>query len=700
LGEYLRPVRKYLNKERNYWSDKIKLSGDVGSEIIYYKNGRVALERIYSGHGLLTNIDYFGRHGEVIRSDSLVYSDEGHLVAGYYFSEPEHKQILKFLNYKQQGQLSQRSWFGTADELLSREFYLFDRKGHRRSHTIFDGNDTLLYSESYKQGSDQLEIQNTYAADGTTIRQTRFETDQPPYQYEFDESGVVTKISELYDAGSPAWTSELYYNPDGSLDRSHFSTNNRFLFTYLGGLELYEKKIRSWRHPSHPNISSGSVKMNHRNPFVIEKKTDDQGLKINEYRLPASGALFKRSTFDALDRPISDTLYSNRTGFQVISVINYDTLGFVNTEVTYNLADQAKWRHTWFRDDEQQIIREELTELPNTFREAVTRFYDYSGQAAMSEKFSSPDSFDGSWLFYHGGGIEKTMFYNSAAELKESWFVRPSGDTVQHSRFQNIDYFKVESKLGPRDKLLSHRRFTEDGLLNWEVFFDEEEQLSHEIHRKNDGSIFREVNYDRETRIIKSTTYAPIDPDRVHTGEELKGELSAQLLKRLNADGEVVQIISRNSSGQKEWERRYAFKGGLLVRSAQLGSDGIPEIISKYTHNENGQILSESAYDREDSLAHTVEYRYGENHELILKTFVSNVHKKNNSNRLYYDELGRVQRDETIEDQRFVEAIEYEYFPEFFLRVATHTNPGGMIIRKEIENYFEGNIFNLRAVSN
>ncbi len=123
LREYLRPIRKIFNKDRSYWTDKIEYRGESGSEIVYYKKGRPALERQFDETGLLKGVSYFDRKGDLIRSDSLVYAGD-ELISAYYFAEPQHELILRFLNYSRQGQLSQRSWFGGKNELLSREFFL------------------------------------------------------------------------------------------------------------------------------------------------------------------------------------------------------------------------------------------------------------------------------------------------------------------------------------------------------------------------------------------------------------------------------------------------------------------------------------------------------------------------------------------------------------------------------------------------
>jgi len=700
LREVLRPVRKYLNKERNYWTDKIEYKGASGTELIYYKNGRPALERLYDEQGLLKTVSYFGRDEAVLRFDSLVYSDDDQLIAGYFFSEPEHQLVLKFLSYKQQGQLSQRSWFGSDGQLSSREFFLFDRNGDRRMRMIFNQQDTLLYTEIFKPGGDELELQSTYTPDGYLKSQTRYGNAQSIYRYDFDETGAVIRISQLHDDGSPSWTSELFYGEDGSLERSSFSTNGRFLFTYTGDLEFHKKRVRSWRYPYQPNIRTHSVKISHRDPFVVEKSINSDGSRIVEYRLPYSNALFKRSRFDSRNRPLSDTLYANQASLQPVSVITYDTLGLVQTELIYALSGEPRWRHTWFRDDNTRVIREELTELPNTFSQAVTRIYDPFGHPALSERFSHPDSFDGSWVFYHGGGLNRTLYYNDRSELEDSWLIYPSGDTVQHSQFTTIDYIRLETKLGQNDTLLSYRRFTNDGILNWELFFDGQGHLTHEIHQKKDGSIYKEVAYEPESRIIRSSTYAPVDISTVADANEKRGELSSQVITRLNPDGEIVQIISKNSSGQTEGEKRYAYRGGRLVKSAQLDSDGKPVAISTYTHNDLGQVLTERAIDKYDSLVYTVENRYDEEQKLILKTFSSKFTGISSSNRYYYDESGRVQRNEIIEAQRFIEAVEYAYYPEYYLRIATHYDPAGAILRKEIENYFNGSVFNLGQVKN
>ncbi|MCF7824039.1 MAG: hypothetical protein K9N35_07680 [Candidatus Marinimicrobia bacterium] len=692
VREYLRPVRKYLNKERNYWTDRIEFKGESGTEIIYYKNGRPALERYFNEDGLLKTVSYMGRDGAVVRFDSLVYSGD-QLVSGYYFSEPEHRQILKFLSYKKQGQLSQRSWFDSDGSLLSREFFLFDRNGDRRMRMIFSGEDSLLFSETFKPGSDELEIQSIYSVRGNLARQIQHARQQPTYQYDFDEDGTLIRLSQINDDGSTSWSSDMYYDSKGGLEQCAFSTNGHYLFSYTGDLEVSRKSLRSWQNPYQPNISTQSIRIDHKNLFIVETINRD-GLNIKEFRLPESKALFKRSTYNEAGQHLTDTLFTNNAGPQPISVILYDTLGLVKREYNYNLAGIPEWRHTWYRDDRQRVIREELTELPNTFSQAVTRFYDCFGQPALSERFSSPDSFDGSWVFYHGGGINKTLFYDNESVLRESWLIRPAGDTVRHSMFTTVDYIKIESKLGPKDSLRSYRRYTDDGLLNWELLFDREGRLIQETHRKKDGSIYREVVYEPASRIFTSSTYAPINSGEVVAGSVIRGELASQIVNRLNPRGEVVQIVSKNSSGQTEWEKRYAYRAGLLVKSAQLGADGKPIFISTYTHNDLGQLLTERAVDKYDSLVHTVDYRY-EGNQLILKTFSSKFTGITSSNRFYYDESGRLQRNEIIEAQRFIEAVEYSYYPEFYLRIAIHYDPSGAILRKEIENYFNGSVFDL-----
>jgi len=696
LREKLRPVRRLFNKSRTYWTDKVEYKGASGNEIVFYKNGRPALQRVFDENGLLKSVVYLGRNGAAIRSDSLVYAGE-ELIGGYYFSEPHHRLMLHFLSYKQQGQLSQRSWFGGAGELLSREFFLFDRKGNRRMRMIFDGNDSLLYSETFKPGSDQLDIQNTYSINGILVSQDRYEENKPPYRYEFNQAQAIKRISQLHKDGTPAWSSDLIYNQAGVRERSNFSINNRFLFTYLGDLELFRQSLRSWEHPAQPQRIDHIYRYSHRDPFVSRTVGDSDGFQYLEYRLPQSGAMFKRSVIDSLGQPVSDTIYAGQGTPLPVSVVTYDKNGHLANEVTYDLNAKPKWLHTWFRDDDHRVIREELTALPDTFSAAITRFYDTFNFPAISERFVSPDSFEGSWVFYQGGGINQKLFYNSQSELKESWFLRPAGDTVRHSRYKAVDYFKIESKFGSNETLKSLVRFTEDGLLNWELFFDEKGQLTHEINRKKDGSIYREVSYDHQTSEILSTTYAPLDPSVLRPGMPFRSELTSRVTERLNAQGETIQILSANSSGVTTWEKRNAYRDGRLLKSAQLDSDGKPVYISSYSHNELGQVVGETAVDKDGKLVHSVELRYNEENQLIWKSFTSTLARTASANRYYYDDFGRVKRDEIIEAQHFIEAIEYVYYPEYYLRLGTHYTPDGTILRKELENYFGQNVFAMNS---
>lgn len=696
IQERLRPMRTFLNKDRNHWTDRIEYKGESGLETVYYKNGRPALERWFDESGLLTTIRYLGRNGHPLRTDSLVYAGE-ELIGGYFFSEPEHQLQLRFLNYQRQGQLSQRSWFGAEEELLSREFFLFDRQGQRRMRMIFDGKDSLLYTEAFKPGTDELALQNTYSVSGKLVRQTIFEPDKPPYQYEFQEDGRVSRISQLYPGGEPAWSSDLLYGSDGILNRSNFSIGGRFIFTHLGDLELFHQAVRSWRHPASPGQIQRIIKFNHTDPFIAEHVDGESGLNTVEYRLPRTGALFKRSILGEDQHVIRDSIYVSQNGVHPISVRHFSDGGSISHEVLYDQDGNPRWFHKWFRDDAQRVIREEVSALPDTFAAAVSRFYDSFNQPAFSESFTSPDSFDGTWVFYHGGGVNKTLFYDNQFDLTTSWLLRPGGDTTGYSTFETIDYIRVESKFGLHDTLLSQHRFTPDGILSWEIFFDSKQRIINEVHRKKDGSIFREVDYDHATRNITKSTYAPRGSQGDAVGAE-RGELTSRVVTKLNASGQPIQVVSYNSSGEKEWEKRNAYRKGVLLKSAQLDLQGKPIIISNYTHNEEGQILSEEAVDQQGAVIHAIENQYDDNNQLIWTTFASPLTGISTGNRLYYDDQGRLQRDEIIEDKRFVEAIEYTYFPDYYLRLASHYTPDGEVLRKEVENYFGPNVFSLGLV--
>lgn len=692
LQEYLRPVRKFLNKERTYWTDRIEYKGEAGTEIVYYKNGRPALERVFDEMGLLSTITYLGRDGSPLRTDSLVYAGD-ELIGGYYYSEPGHHLQLRFLSYKQQGQLSQRSWYGHNNELLSREFFLFDRNGSRRMRMIFDGNDSLLYTESFRRNSDELEQKSTYNILGNLANQTIFDPDKMPYHYRFGDRGEVIQIAQLYSDGEPAWTSDLFYNPNGAVERSNFSVDGRYLFTHIGDVEFFRQSLRSWKHPASPSHIQQILKMNHTDPFVEEISSDTHGSSITEYRLPRTGAVFKRTLRNDQDIPIRDTIFASRAGSYPVSVREFDELGFISEEVTYDVGGTPKWFHKWFRDEQNRVIREEVSALPDTFAAAVSRFYDSFSLPAYSEHFSSPDSFDGTWVFYHGGGINKTLFYNNQFELKESWLIRPAGDTTRRSYFETIDYIRIETKYGLNDTLLSQHRFTEDGILSWELFFDKAGRITQEIHRKKDGSVYREVEYDHPNTSIINTTYAPVNQVEGSSIDDLKGELTSRIVSKLNSQGKSIQIISYNSSGEIDWEKRNAYRAGKLLKSAQLDPQGKPIFISSYTHNKMGQILSEVALDKNGDTLHTIENQYDENNQLIWKTFKSTLMGTMSANRLYYDDLNRLKRDEIIENSNFIEAVEYTYYPEYFLRMAIHYTPEGEIIRKEVENYFEEPVF-------
>jgi hypothetical protein len=692
LREYLRPIRKIFNKDRSYWTDKIEYRGESGSEIVYYKKGRPALERQFDETGLLKGVSYFDRKGDLIRSDSLVYAGD-ELISAYYFAEPQHELILRFLNYSRQGQLSQRSWFGGKNELLSREFFLFDLQGHRRMRMIFDGNDSLLFSETFRGGSDERELQNIYTLDGRLSNQVRYPEGHDPVRYHFHGDGRITRIDQLRKDGSISWTNDLIYGQDGSILQSNFSTESRFLVSHMGDLEFFRSRTRTWKHPMQPGPKLNLIKYAHQDPWVEEMIRADDSTKILEYRFPASKAIFKKTILNPQGIRLSDTLFGGTPGRIPLAVMHYDKQGNIATETIFDLQGQERWLRKWYRDLDQRVIREEVIALPDSFSAAITRFYDCFGESAFSESFSDQGTFQGTWVNYVGGGIKKTLYYDTDTRLSESWLIRPAGDTTSHSRYQAIDYFVIQSRFGPGDTLGSQRRYTIDGLMDWELFFDRDGQILRETQRKKTGEIYKETRYDPETRTIESTTFAPSDPEAMISGRSSTSEISSHVVKKLNTSGKTIQLVSRNTSGDVEWETRYAYRGGKLLKSAQLDSKGVPVVISSYTHDEQGLVLTETAKDAEGNQIHFIEQKYNEQGQLIWKSYRSDLSGLVSSNRYYYDDLGRVSRNEIIEALHFVEAVDYEYFPEYHLRLASHFDNSGELMRKEIENYFGDNVF-------
>lgn len=694
IKEYLRPIRKIFNKDRNYWTDKIEYRGESGSEIVYYKNGRPALERLFDEGGLLQTVTYFDRQGEAIRSDSLVYAEE-ELIGGYYHAEPDHQLVLRFVNYQRQGQLSQRSWFDGSHGLLSREFFLFDLQGKRRMRLIFDGNDSLLFTETFMGHRDELELQNTYNLQGQLIFQTRYQESRDPVRYQFDGRGQIQKVFQLRKDASIAWVNDLIYGANGTIIQSNFSTESRFLVSHMGSLEFFQQTARTWKHPGQPGQRLDLIKYGHKDPWVEEKGHPNDSTWTREYRFPHSKALFKKSVINAQNITRSDTLFGTGPGLTPVAIIDYDEQGNISQELSFDQQGDPRWLRNWFRDADKRVIREEVTALPDSFSAAITRFYDCLGESAFSERFSDHGVFEGTWVNYHGGGIKKTLYYNTETKLTESWLFRPAGDTVIHSRYQDIDYFTVESRYGPLDSLRSQKRFTLDGLLNWELTFNEKGQVVRETHHKKSGELYREVLYDPEARTIESTTFAPGDPYSVKIDPDVRGEVSSHVVSKLNAQGQIVQLVSRNTSGDVEWEKRYAYRSGKLLKSAQLDAQGKPVVVSTYTHNEQSQVLTETALNPEGEQVHVVEQRYNENGQLIWKSFNSPMSGIKSSNRYYYNENGLPHRNEIIESMHFVEAVDYEYYPEYYLRIASHFDPEGTLLRKEIENYYGKNVFAL-----
>jgi len=677
--------RRFLNRDVQYWIDTVQPQGAPGQEVVYYKHSRPASIRNFDEFGRLQRIEYIDYDGNVFRSDSLVYNED-RIVAGHYFSEPEHLPVLRFENQFKGRRIESRQWWSGADTLYSTERFFFDRKDNKVLHLVFSGSEDILALTAYVPGTDQRYFHNIFREDSLLLQQTVFIDDHPHRVFSFDKNGRITEIRLMGSENRTLIRSRLEYDGLGRLKTERLITARGDEIAILPGSVIHTQSPLIWSHPFKPRSMPAVLLFNYPDPFVIdpERTLSDSGYLQTDYRLLATGQLVQRTLRNGIGILVRDSLYAAGPRLMARTVIDYDSLGLVRRWTRLGSEGRLETRLMYYRDDDSRIIREELFSQEDKFLGAVTRFYDVLGNPYLSEVFGLNGSFDQEHIYFHGAGIKIELHPTPYGTLDNKLVMRPGGDTLQHLKFHKIEYFWIESALDQKDHLIYQRRFTDDGLLDWNITYDTFGRPLREEYRRIDGTLYKGTNYDAENLIWSSLVISP------------EGEVSGEEIHKLDSLGREILVVSKDVNGVKSWERRYAYRDERLVKSAQLDGQGTVLQISDYNYDDQGLLLEERARVSEDSTVYTISYRYDEDSMRILETFESNLDGMITSRRFYYDEEGRISREEIIENRSLSQVVEYSYFPEYGLKVASYYDTEGELLRQEVQNDYGKNVFEKR----
>ena len=675
------PVRRYFNRDLQYWVDPVYQRGKPGQEILYHKHGRAAEVRYFNENGNLWRITHLDRNGDIFRLDSLVYR-EGVLTGGYSYRMPEYVTVTRFENEYRRDQLRERRWW-VADTLFSREQFLFDHRDQRILQVIWSHDQDILQINAYAGNTGYQVLRNTYGPDSLLQTQTLFQQGEPVRRFLFDTAGRVSQVQRLGAEERLLWIHQFQYDARGALETETISLANGERVAALRAPEARRVSAHSWKNSMRPGLLLPVSQFNDPVSIVtdpVQPSSNGYGT-IQDHRILATGQRLLRQVRDQTGKPIADTLYNPAQ--QAVVVIDYDSLGQPRRWEQFG-PDLPPRRLDLFRDEDQRIIREEVRVPPATFLSAVSRFYDVLGQPAQSDFFLDGGRYDGTWQWFHGAGFTHGFRHGVEGHLREAYALRGERDTLFHYDYRELEFFWVELGYDSQRRVIHQRRFTLDGILDWTLDLDSLGRPAEEIQRKKDGTIFRRVDYRPDEGVWVRSNHGP------------DGELVGQEVHKLNDAGNEILLQSRDDLGRVLWERRYAYRQGRLLKAAQLDADAQPIYVADFHYGTDGTLESETARSARGDTVYTISYRYDAQGREIFRTYQSPADGFVSSQRRYYGENGRIDRDEIIVQHRLEEVVEYTYYPEYSLRIARFSNAAGEMQREEIQNEFGPNPFTPR----
>lgn len=247
------------------------------------------------------------------------------------------------------------------------------------------------------------------------------------------------------------------------------------------------------------------------------------------------------------------------------------------------------------------------------FLESVTEL-DGQGNIIEESKFDASGELEerNTYRFGSHGKLEEHVLLYAVEDVTERWVLKRNeqGLLLEESRYYGDDTGeRIVYTYGEKDRLLSLKRFDEEGDFDYEELFsyDEKDSLTQRERKRSDGSVASRMRFSPEG-----------EGTRVEEEEfDEKGNQVAVTVAIYNKEGKELSSVQRNAQGKliASVTSVYDDFGNILERKHQ----DFYSKITRFTYDDQHRLLTQELFDGSGLLLRKIVYEYDEEGRLLTE---------------------------------------------------------------------------------
>lgn len=640
------------------------------TEKVTYTHG-VPVRQVWTDdRGRTERIVYFDLNGHKTRVD-LFTQPNLELVRQQVFSLPDSQLIWTVQTVTEDSEVQSREWTDGREQSLGKETYTYNAAGKLVEKQLSDPAGKILLREMADPNNP--EESQTIGYDDQGRWRTFSIKNGGPFWWYYD----LTKAGKIRNTELRTRDDLVIWRTVGT----HPKPTLEFLKIYSGTgqfiLQTERQKAGSifLTQDSIPKMS-GSIWQD-QSVFKIDRQTLTDSTTLQIWHIVETNMIVrKQQTHNRTRLPIEDIFYYATAPQHPMAWYRYDFVGNLRQITNYGTDGSIVWVQFFERAPSGELIKSTLNNGQGDRHETIWYHYSPAGILNCTERQGPFGKLVVSTQFFSDGPFKLIRERNGKNEIVKDLTLQLSGDTLRWAKYKNLGVIWLGMYYDATGQLTAQKRLTPDEFFGQTIYFAPDGRRTREEYLRKDGSVFQRKRYfDRLSNIRVRESFSP------------EGELNSVDSVYLTPAGQISQTVSRDEFGKITMSEKYHYQNGKILTSQRLDRDGTILTQSLFRYDSLGILQSTEVSDSTSQIISRTLFTYDNTGQNIVERIQNAAGEIVEEHRFQYNNQGQLFREQVLQEGQVVETIEYQYLPDYKLRVANHYSPDGELGRSEIEDF-------------
>jgi len=641
------------------------------TELVTYTHG-IPIRQVWNDdRGRPERVIYFDLSGHKTRIDHYMQPNL-ELTRQQIFSLPDSQIIWTVQTVTENQQVQTRDWTDAREQSLGKESCTYNASGMLTEKLLLGGSGKILRrqmtdpndsEETQTIGYDDQERWQTFTSGK---KGSRFY-----WYYNLTATGKIRKTELRTHDDLVIWRAvATHLKPNRELLKIYSGTGQFILQTErenAGGIFLTQDSI--------PTITGGIWQ--DRSIFNMDRQALTDSTTLQTWQTVATNMIVrKQQIHNRTELPIEDIFYNANAPQQLLAWYQYDYMGNLAQITNYSTDGSIGWVQLLERTPAGQMVKSTLNNGQGDRHETTWYHYTPEGILNLMEHQGPFGNATGSEQIFSDGPFQLIRERNGKSEIVKDLTMRLTGDTLRWATYKNLGVIWLGMYYDAKGQLTAQKRLTPDEFFGQTIYFDPDGRRIKEEFLRKDGSVFQRKRYfSRQSKIRVRESFSP------------EGALTGVDSVYLNAAGQISRLISRDEFGKITIAEKTYYENGKASNSQRLDGRGTILTQTSFQYDSLGNAQTTEVSDSTGQIISRTHFAYDNTGQNISEQIQNAAGVIVEEHRFQYDTQGRLFREQVLQDGQLVETIEYEYLPDYKLRVANHFAPGGELGRSEIEDF-------------